>query len=89
MKDGLDRVVNRGEFDRYIANLSNPNTGFHTIKHLQYDIDGDFINVRHFVTETDNRPDTNTVHDTRKGVVVFPSPLPQRRRSFMPMMFQR
>ena len=69
-KDGLERVVNRKEFDRFIDKTKE---GYYSIRNLQYNIDETtgFVNVTNFATDVENNPETNSVHDIRKGAVIF------------------
>ena len=65
LPDGLSRVVNRKEFDRYLTLTSE---GIDSIHNLNYVIDENhFVNVLQFSTGVE--PDTakNTTHDIRTG----------------------
>jgi hypothetical protein len=89
MKDGLTRVVNRTEFDRYI---SKTNEGINTIADLVFTENDDFVDVYAFSTGTEESPETNTVHDIRKGGKIFTPTviIPQksgRRNGGMKMFF--
>lgn len=66
MKDGLTRIVNRGEFDQYMADTDE---GFSSIRDLVCNIDENtgFIHVAHFMTRNPEKPETNTVYDLRNG----------------------
>jgi hypothetical protein len=66
MKDGLERLVNRNEFDRFISDTPD---GLRQISSLLYNIDEDtgFINITKFNTETNDNPTNITVHDLRNG----------------------
>jgi len=70
LKDGLMRVVNRNEFDRFVANT---NDGIMSIKDLKYTIDevSGKIKVTYFLTETENTPNLNILHDLRTGSKPF------------------
>jgi hypothetical protein len=70
MKDGLERVVNRTEYERFIMNTTD---GLQKINELVYDIDKNtnFINITNFKVEAVNNQANNTVHDLRKGNTVF------------------
>ena len=75
MKDGLTRLVNRGEFDKYEKENNNKLNvdGIKTIRDLKYDFDesNNFVNVTSFNTETpENKTQTKT-HDMRQGSVPF------------------
>jgi hypothetical protein len=79
MKDGLERVVNRNEYNRFVNKTVD---GLRTVSGLEYDYDNNlqFINVKQFNVETANDKSKNTVHDLRKGNTVF-----RRRRGNMKM----
>lgn len=75
LKDGITRLVNRGEFDKYEQEKTTNKTvdGFHTIKDLQYVFDeiSGFVNVTSFTTQTPENIAQTTVHDMRNGAVPF------------------
>ena len=66
MKDGLARLVNRGEFDRY---LSETTEGWHSIQSLEYNINEEtgFVDVTNFYTGIVSNPKENKIHDLRNG----------------------
>jgi hypothetical protein len=66
MKDGLARLVNRGEFDRY---LSETQEGWHSIQSLEYNINEEtgFVDVSNFYTGVVANPSQNKIHDLRNG----------------------
>ena len=68
--DGLDRIVNRSEYDIY---ASKTNEGINTIIDLEYSLDDStgFVNVAKFNTQREENESGRTVHDLRKGSVVF------------------
>jgi len=70
MKDGLTRIVNRNEFDRY---TSDTKEGWHSIRSLNYVVNDDtgFINVNWFETAVTPNPKQNTIHDLRTGSTPF------------------
>ena len=70
LKDGLHRLVNRGEFDKF---LSETNDGIFTIQNLQYSLDEatGFVTVNGFVTNTAPNPAQNSTFDLRAGNVPF------------------
>ena len=88
MKDGLERLVNRGEYDRFI---NDTNEGFQSINTLQYNIDENtgFINVVTFFTGIEPNPEQNKIHDIRNGSAPFQHTMPLntgfRRRPMMRM----
>ena len=67
LKDGLQKFVNRGEFDTF--NSKSDNTGYHTIINLTYEINetNGFVDVKTFDTEKRNNPNEHVSHDLRKG----------------------
>ena len=87
MKDGLQRIVNRKEFDRYVDEYKYNivNDGIHTISGLSYQEDREtgFINVTAFTTGVPDNQSTNQVHDLRNGTIPFKM---GRRRGRMGMM---
>jgi hypothetical protein len=89
MKDSLLRLVNRDEFDRYIANTPE---GFQSITDLSYDVDEKtgFVHVKTFNTGTVENASKTVTYDIRNGTVPFkPTPTlaaqPGRRRPTMTM----
>jgi hypothetical protein len=90
MKDGLERIVNRSEFDRFLGETLE---GFSTITNIQYNINEDtgFIDVTYFTTTVDDKPSENVVHNLLNGNKPFKQPLIQlkgstKRRPTMKMM---
>jgi len=86
LKDGLERAVNRDEFDRYLCNTIE---GFSSIKNLEYNIDDNtgFVNVTRFSTLVENKPETNIIHNIRDGNQPFKQqPKPARRGGSMKML---
>ena len=75
MKDGLTRLVNRGEFDKYEKENNNKLNvdGIKTIRDLKYDFDESthFVNVSSFNTETQENKTQTRTHDMRQGSVPF------------------
>ena len=71
MKDGLSRLVNRAEFDKY---MNDTNDGLQNIRDLQYNINEEtgFVNVTNFNTGQNPNSEKNTIHDLRKGSKPFP-----------------
>jgi len=66
MKDGLERIVNRSEFDRFV-NVTNE--GIHSISNLKYIFNEStgFINVTKFNTGNEPNAALNSIHDLRHG----------------------
>ena len=81
MKDGITRIVNRGEFDRY---MSDTNEGFSSIRDLNCEVDEEtgFIKVSNFQTAVPENAQSNTVHDLRNGAKPF-------KTDFMPKVGKR
>lgn len=65
--DGITRVVNRTEFDRFTSKQSTE--GYAGIRELAYDVDEKtgFLNVRYFLTEYMENVKTSKIHDLRDG----------------------
>ena len=61
-KDGLDRIVNRKEYDRFAGNTTD---GICTIQNIVYEIDNRYINITNFKTLVENDKKTNSEHDLR------------------------
>ena len=92
LKDGITRVVNRGEFDRYVDEVKYQNNqeGIQTLALVYYEFDENtrFINVRSFQTPVQEQPELTKVHDMREGPVPFVRTPQQRRgRARMGMIF--
>jgi hypothetical protein len=75
LKDGLTRLVNKGEFDRYYHKTTE---GISSIRSLKYNIDESkkFINIEQFSTEYAEDKRLTKVHDIRNGARPF-TPTPQ------------
>lgn len=82
MKDGITRVVNRGEFDRYVNDTQE---GWHSIDALQYTIDetSGFIDVTAFETGSNEQKELTRIYDTREG------PRPYKSLQVMPLLGSR
>ena len=70
MKDGLERVVNRSEYNKVAMKT---NDGIDTITDLIYDFDAEnnYINVKNFKSLTENDKSLNKVHNMKTGNTVF------------------
>ena len=92
LKDGIIRVVNRGEFDRYSDELLyNKNAdGFRTIYNVSYSFDTftGFLHVTNFQTPIVENPQLNKVHDMREGSVPFKPNSRGRRGATMQMVLR-
>jgi len=87
LKDGIERSVNRGEFDRYITNTPE---GIDSITSLNYKIDETtgYIIVSYFETGNSIDPTKNKIHDLRNGNQPFqPTPKKKGRLPRMQMKF--
>ena len=78
LKDGIERNVNRTDFDRYVENNSE---GIYQISQLNYKIDEStgFVNIHHFSTGREENTNQTIVHDLRKGAIPF-KPHPRQMR---------
>ena len=70
LHDGLSRVVNKNEFDRYIRETKE---GIHSIQRLSFHVNKNtgFVDVNHFITENNPRSNDNQNFDLRKGSQPF------------------
>jgi hypothetical protein len=66
LKDGLTRVVNKKEFDRYVEKTKEGISSIHTL-HYDFDESQGFINIRQFYTEYSEDKRYTKVHDLRNG----------------------
>jgi hypothetical protein len=91
LKDGISRIVNRGEYDRYVDEVRFQNNidGLNTIKNVSYTYDenSSFLNIPEFQTSIIENPQLNVVHDMRSGPIPFKQTPQQRRgRAMMKMI---
>jgi len=86
LKDGLQRIVNRGEFDRYINEISysTNNEGLVNLSNVNYSYDAStgFIDVNTFSTGIDENPALSKIHDIRNDPRPFKLPNTRRGSSF-------
>ena len=87
LNEGMNRLINKNEFDKYVGNT---NEGWHSIQNISKLIDETtgFINIAGFNTGSDPVSNQNIVYDLRNGSKPFaPTPLfkTSRRRSSMGM----
>jgi hypothetical protein len=84
LKDGLERTVNRGEFDQYMANTSE---GIHTITNLKFQIDAEtgMVDVIRFSTGREENIHQRIQYDLRNGPYPFKPTTRQIRRGSMGM----
>ena len=92
LKDGITRVVNRGEYDRYVDEVKYQNNqdGIRTLSFVNYTFvkSSRFINVHSFQTPVQEQPELSKVHDMREGPVPFQRTSQQKRgRPLMKMIF--
>ena len=90
--DGLERTVNRKEFDRYIQYTTE---GLNTIYNIStsFDEENMFLNVNNFVTNFAEVPSARSTYDLRNGPKpfdikigpIFNAPVRSGRRSSMQM----
>ena len=80
MKDGFHRIINRKEYDAYMANTS---AGIRNVSNLKYTVnDGSgFVDVTAFDVENPNNPEDLIEYDARKGN----RPFGKRRSALMRM----
>ena len=84
LKDGIERTVNRGEFDQYMANTTE---GVHNITNLKYQIDAEtgMVNVIRFSTGREENMSQRLQYDLRNGPYPFKPTVRQLRRGSMGM----
>jgi hypothetical protein len=77
LKDGVERTVNRGEFDRYLEKTTE---GIDSIRSLQYQVEEEtgFVHVNTFETGKVFDPSKNKIHDLRSGNRPF-QPIPKKK----------
>ena len=70
LTDGLNRVVNKSDYNVY---KSNTNEGIKSIIDLKYTINDDtgFVDVEKFNTQREDNVSTRAIHDLSKGNIVF------------------
>ena len=88
LKDGIERTVNRGEFDQYMANTTE---GVHNITNLKYQIDAEtgMVNVIRFSTGREENLSQRLQYDLRNGPYPFKPTVRQLRRGTMGMAMGR
>jgi hypothetical protein len=86
LHDGITRVVNKREFDRYVQLTPE---GFSSIRDLRFSVTADgFVNVHSFFTDTEPVAVENKNYDLRSGPKPFEiAPVQQRRRKAAMGMF--
>jgi hypothetical protein len=91
LSDGISRIVNRGEFDRYVDEVryKSNNEGLNTISLVSYKYDDStgFLNIQTFKTPVDEKIELNKVHDMRDGS--YPFKLSKQQKRGRPQMMMR
>jgi hypothetical protein len=84
LKDGITRIVNRGEFDKYVeeAKSNNHIDGLKTLKNIEYSFNEktSFLDITKFDTLNPPNSNLNKNHDMRDGNVPFLRQRQQKRR---------
>ena len=93
LKDGITRIVNRGEFDKYVdeVKFNNMQDGIRSLYSVsfQYNEDTSFLNVLTFQTPIPEKAELTKIHDMRDGAIPFKQTPQQRRgRALMKMAFR-
>ena len=85
LKDGMQKIVNRQEFDKYVNDVSYKNNydGFATINNINFNFDSsiNFLHVNKFNTHIPENPSLNMNYDLRNGPVPFHLSRNQRAKS--------
>ena len=73
LKDGITRIVNRGEYDKYVHEVQSHNVfdGVNSLYDLSYLVDDSFLHVTTFQTPTPENPQLTKIHDMRDGNIPF------------------
>ena len=92
LKDEITRVVNRGEYERYVLDNVLHKTYHDGISSVHdvlcnYDEKTNFLNIHDFKTATEPNPSLNKIHDMRSGPIPFRVGAIGRRRPMMSMRF--
>jgi hypothetical protein len=90
LKDGITRIVNRGEFDRYVDEFKYKNNidGLNTLSNIAYNFDDNtsFLNISTFQTPVLENPELTKIYDIRNGNTPFITKKPFRRGSMKMVM---
>jgi hypothetical protein len=84
LNEGINRTINKGEFDKYVGNT---NDGLQTLKNITKSIDEvtGFINITSFTSGSEPNVNQNIDYDLRNGNVPFkPAPVPNYTPIFKP-----
>jgi len=68
LKDGIERLVNRSEFDRYLGNTSE---GIDSIQNLNYKELNEMIHISTFETGNTIDPSQSKIHNLKTGNIPF------------------
>ena len=90
LKDGITRIVNRGEFDRYVDEFKYKNNidGLNSLSNIAYKFDDNtsFLNISTFQTPVQENPELTKIYDIRNGNTPFITKKPFRRGSMKMVM---
>jgi len=86
MKDGLERLINRAEFDKYLGLTKEGISDIQMLK-LEYEDSSNFVNVRNFSTGTESLQAASVPYDITQGNKPFVAP-PRRGRARMGMFLR-
>ena len=90
LKDGITRIVNRGEFDRYVDEVKYKNNvdGINTISNIVHTFDENtsFLNITEFKTPILENPELTKTHDLKNGNMPFLVKKPFKRGSMKMVM---
>ena len=84
LKDGIERTVNRGEFDQYMANTPEGINDIFNLKYAHDPVTG-FMNVIRFSTGREENIHQRLSYDLRNGPYPFRPTVRQARRGTMGM----
>jgi len=88
LKDGITRIINRGEFDKYINELkyNNSQNGISSLFSVSFDYDDstNFLNILSFKTPFLEKTELTRIYDMRNGAIPFKQKhrLPKMKMSF-------
>ena len=83
LKHGITRIVNRGEFNKYVDEYKYKNNidGLNTLSNISYTFDDNtsFLNISTFDTPIPENPELTQIYDVRNGNAPFTTKKPFRR----------
>jgi hypothetical protein len=92
LKDGITRIVNRGEFNRYADEYKYKNNidGLNKLSNISYTFDDNtsFLNIFTFDTPIIQNPELTQIYDIRNGNTPFIPKKPFRRGGSMRMVME-